>query len=237
MTQTTQESVAAQLRALDDETMCFDGPATYALIGRAADMLDDADERDRAQAAEIASWRSAAEVGDLGAEVTPSYLRRRLAQHMLCADNAKAEVARLTAENERLTSESGADKATFDLRWAADQRAIKRWQATTGRVNVWPDRADMVVLLLEVADRAEAALAASDERVKAMLKDLTVLRASLHREQDAVEVFLHAYRKRYARPSTGGVRENAPMRSEVVALIAALTPAAAPARGQDVGNG
>ncbi|WP_146203693.1 hypothetical protein [Azospirillum sp. TSO5] len=37
----TPESISAQLRALTDETMCFDGPATYALIGRAADMLDD----------------------------------------------------------------------------------------------------------------------------------------------------------------------------------------------------
>ena len=39
---------------------------------------------------------------------------------------------------------------TFDLQWEADQRAIKRWQAAhPDRPNVWPDRADMVVWLME----------------------------------------------------------------------------------------
>lgn len=39
---------------------------------------------------------------------------------------------------------------TFDLQWAADQRAIKRWQAAhPEKSNVWPDRADMVVWLME----------------------------------------------------------------------------------------
>jgi hypothetical protein len=41
-------------------------------------------------------------------------------------------------------------QATFDLRWKADMRAIKRWQeAHPDRKNVWPDHADMVVWLLE----------------------------------------------------------------------------------------
>lgn len=40
-------------------------------------------------------------------------------------------------------------QATFDLRYAADMRAIKRWQETTGRTQVWPDHADLVVWLLE----------------------------------------------------------------------------------------
>lgn len=39
---------------------------------------------------------------------------------------------------------------TFDLRWDADRRAIKRWQeAHPGNDLVWPDRADMVVWLLD----------------------------------------------------------------------------------------
>jgi hypothetical protein len=39
---------------------------------------------------------------------------------------------------------------TFDLRWDADMRAIKRWQAANpGNDLVWPDRADLVVWLLE----------------------------------------------------------------------------------------
>lgn len=46
---------------------------------------------------------------------------------------------------------------TFDLRWDADMRAVRRWQAeATGRALTWPDRADMVVWLLEKLDAAEA---------------------------------------------------------------------------------
>lgn len=42
---------------------------------------------------------------------------------------------------------------TFDLRWKADMRAIKRWQeAHPGNDLVWPDRADMVVWLLDQMD-------------------------------------------------------------------------------------
>ena len=41
-------------------------------------------------------------------------------------------------------------QAGFDLRWAADMRAIKRWQAAhPGKDLVWPDHADLVVWLLE----------------------------------------------------------------------------------------
>lgn len=46
-------------------------------------------------------------------------------------------------------------QATFDVMWAADQRAIKLWQAAhPGNDLVWPDRTDMVVWLLdELADK------------------------------------------------------------------------------------
>lgn len=41
----------------------------------------------------------------------------------------------------------------FDLEWKADQRAIKRWQAAhPGNDLVWPDRANMVVWLMEQYD-------------------------------------------------------------------------------------
>lgn len=42
---------------------------------------------------------------------------------------------------------------TFDLRWNADRRAIKRWQeANPGREHVWPDHADLVVWLMDRHD-------------------------------------------------------------------------------------
>lgn len=52
----------------------------------------------------------------------------------------------------------------FDMRWAADMRAIKRWQAAgPGRELTWPDRADMVVFLLEIIER-------HDQRVTELLE-------------------------------------------------------------------
>jgi hypothetical protein len=54
---------------------------------------------------------------------------------------------------------------TFDLQWEADQRAIKAWQAAhPERPNVWPDRCDMVVWLMEHYAQSEArALKAEEE--------------------------------------------------------------------------
>lgn len=41
-------------------------------------------------------------------------------------------------------------RATFQLRWDADMRAIKRWQAAhPGNELVWPDHADLVVWLMD----------------------------------------------------------------------------------------
>src|SRR4051812_44370873 len=42
---------------------------------------------------------------------------------------------------------------TFDTRWAADQRGVKRWQRRTGRNLTWPDHADLVVWLLDERDK------------------------------------------------------------------------------------
>jgi hypothetical protein len=44
--------------------------------------------------------------------------------------------------------------ASFNLRWKADMRAIKRWQeAHPGNELTWPDHADLCVWLLEENDR------------------------------------------------------------------------------------
>ena len=43
---------------------------------------------------------------------------------------------------------------TFDIRWNADMRAIKRWQAAhPGNDLTWPDHADLVVWLMEQLDQ------------------------------------------------------------------------------------
>lgn len=62
-------------------------------------------------------------------------------------------------------------EASFDLRWKADQRAIKMWQAAhPGNDLVWPDHADLCVWLLErltqVMREKDEALNASQKREK-----------------------------------------------------------------------
>lgn len=48
---------------------------------------------------------------------------------------------------------------SFDLRWNADMRAIKRWQAAgPNRELTWPDHADLVVWLLERLEAAQRVL-------------------------------------------------------------------------------
>lgn len=38
---------------------------------------------------------------------------------------------------------------SLDLQWEAGQRAIKMWQAETGKELVWPDKADLCVWLMQ----------------------------------------------------------------------------------------
>lgn len=74
-------------------------------------------------------------------------------------DETAAMLRRLHARAVAAEAEAEELQRTFDLRWKADMRAIKRWQDATGRTLTWPDHADAVVFLLEKLDAAEAALA------------------------------------------------------------------------------
>lgn len=59
------------------------------------------------------------------------------------------------AKLKEATDERDELQELFDLEWKADQRAIKRWQeAHPGNELVWPDRANMVVWLMEQHDKA-----------------------------------------------------------------------------------
>jgi Lar family restriction alleviation protein len=68
------------------------------------------------------------------------------------ATTAEADLAKVTAERDEL-------QRSFDMKWEADQRAIKRWQeAHPGNDLVWPDSADLTVWALTRATTAEARL-------------------------------------------------------------------------------
>lgn len=59
------------------------------------------------------------------------------------------------AQLKEVTEERDELEQLFDLQWKADQRAIKRWQkAHPGNERIWPDRADMVVWLMEQHTKA-----------------------------------------------------------------------------------
>jgi hypothetical protein len=71
---------------------------------------------------------------------------------------AAAEIDRLSAQLVEAVEESDDLQRTFDLQWEADQRAIKRWlEAHPGNDLVWPDRADVVVWLMEELAKVQSA--------------------------------------------------------------------------------
>lgn len=56
-----------------------------------------------------------------------------------------------------IAAERDESQATFDLRWKADMRAIKQWQAAhPGNDLVWPDHVDLVLWLAERDEAAQA---------------------------------------------------------------------------------
>jgi hypothetical protein len=63
---------------------------------------------------------------------------------------------------------------TFDLQWAADQRAIKRWQEATGRDMVWPDRSELTEWLLNkitALEKASEGLRLTGKQLRAVALD------------------------------------------------------------------
>jgi len=57
---------------------------------------------------------------------------------------------KLERERDELRRTNEGLQLTFELRWKADRRAIKRWQAAhPGNDLTWPDHADMVAWLME----------------------------------------------------------------------------------------
>lgn len=88
-------------------------------------------------------------------------------------DAARAAVlsrlATLRAELAEKTAEHAALERSANLRWNADQRAIKRWQAEApGRELTWPDHADLCCwLLCQLSERTREAEEARDVVAKA----------------------------------------------------------------------
>lgn len=85
---------------------------------------------------------------------TANRMERDAAKALLAIEaavNALPELLALREERNELQS-------VFDAQWGADMRAIQRWQIATGKEGTWPDRANLVVWLLERVEKLEAAL-------------------------------------------------------------------------------
>jgi hypothetical protein len=60
----------------------------------------------------------------------------------------KKLIKKLKERNKELKDDCESLNLSFDMRWKADMKAIKRWQEETGRDLVWPDHQDLCVWLL-----------------------------------------------------------------------------------------
>jgi hypothetical protein len=73
----------------------------------------------------------------------------------------------------RLQTELQEYQHSFDLRWNADMRAIRRWQAEgVGREQIWPDHADMVVWLLNKLPSSATCEVAGPLTIPSVLEEL-----------------------------------------------------------------
>lgn len=80
---------------------------------------------------------------------------------LVCREEAAATLRALLAERDEL-------RASFDLRWKADMRAIRlrREQDQDDDNLTWPDHADLVVWLLAERDRLAAEVARMREALR-----------------------------------------------------------------------
>jgi hypothetical protein len=70
---------------------------------------------------------------------------------IVAAINALPELVAMGRERTEL-------QAVFEAQWGAEMRAKQRWQIATGKEGTWPDRANLVVWLMERVEKLETAL-------------------------------------------------------------------------------
>lgn len=101
------------------------------------------------------------ELAQARAAVQPEPMTVKDARRILDSVRDSRIVDRVTMVRclEFLLTELAERDHSFDLRWKADMRAIKRWQAENylERQLIWPDHADLCVWLLGRLDSLEAA--------------------------------------------------------------------------------
>lgn len=71
---------------------------------------------------------------------------RQFKEWVKALDEAMEHIKELSEDNDELNF-------SFNLRWKADIRAIKKWQIKTGKKLRWPDHADLCVYLMDELDK------------------------------------------------------------------------------------
>lgn len=100
--------------------------------------------------AAVAGWREVPGRAPWGLHQIAIALADEVARRDADAAVALAALAALAARIVALEADLADLQRTFDLRWDADMRAVKRWRAGhPERDLIFPDRADLVVWLLE----------------------------------------------------------------------------------------
>ena len=122
----------------------------------------------------------------------------------------------------------------FCCKWSGHEQVIAGevldWLMSLPRVAAAPTAADALREVGEWDCRDDSVRDAYDEKYGAGAFDRALAGqqsgpAPAGPLREAVEAFIYAYRKQYARPSTDGIRANAPMRKEIAVLNAAFVAA------------
>lgn len=94
----------------------------------------------------------------------------------------------------------------FELRWAADMRAIKRWrEQAPGRELTMPDHADMVVHLLDEQERLQAKIERQDALHRALMIEADERYDNLMQEHAALLAIIDRQKaERCSLPQTDG---------------------------------
>ena len=67
----------------------------------------------------------------------------------------EGQVSYARHERNKALNETDEYKATFDVRWQAQMRAVTRWQEETGKKEFWPGHEDLCLWLLRKLEAAK----------------------------------------------------------------------------------
>lgn len=112
-------------------------------------------------------------------------LQAEAAQDALCNRMEALEGRPAAKAFREMEAELQNKERSFDLRWRADMRAIKRWQAAgPGRELTWPDHADLCVWLLGELDQAQQR---EESQARTLAIVLQIMEATRNRLQTVID--------------------------------------------------